>query len=401
MYIIKRKYIVKTLSLATGFILIIIGLILQISKTKIKAVKEKELQNYSIITNICASIENINSSFKKGDDLQDYKSQSESIYTNSKIIQTLLYLTDTTTENTIKWFEKLSEYSSTPMDNIENNEYYAEKINGAQTMLINICSDYNFDTCYNQIEDYFTEQKSQRYYNAALNQMEQEYSLLDNSIHAERKDITLFAKEVLGLTFSPAQFKGSNLFPKSISYSLNNSYANIFPSGKTLLSMSSFNSQNESSTTQNCDSQAIIFLNTYAPYANECNQIFKIVNQEIIYYIFCPVFEVNAHKIINYDESIKLGVSKCNSSLKAFDASVYLKNHPATKPNFLPEFKEETNSNENITVLSTNYVLHNNEYFFETKLITQNNVIYYSLSDSDNNIVYKNENEYLQYLGLK
>ncbi len=399
MYIIKRKNMVKMLSFIFGLLLIIVGFVLYNSYIKKEYEDKIKMQNLSIVTSLCASVEKINTSFIKANSLNNYQNEKSIIYANSNVVQSLLYLTNETTENTVMWFKNLSEYSKTSMDDIDKNNYYTEKIKGLNTLLINICSKFNSKTCYKQLEDYFTEEKNTEYYNQILKQMENSYSLLENRITAERKDVTGFAKEVLGLTFSPAQFKGSHLFPKSICYSLNNSYVNIFPSGKTLLSMSSFDTSNGNKSNTDNDTQAKHFLDNYAPYASKCEQIFKINNQSTIYYIYCPIFEKNNNSIINYDESVKIALNSKNNTLRAFDATKYLKNHPVLPPEFIPEFTE-VNIGENITVLSNNYILHKGNYYMQHIIKTEDKTTYYTVTDSNGKTNYYSEAHYLKFLNI-
>ncbi len=399
MYIIKRKNMVKMLSIIFGLLLIIVGFVLYNSHIKKQYENKSQMQNLTIITNICASVENISNSFEKAYSLNNYQNENSIIFSNSNVVQSLLYLSNEPTENTVKWFKNLCEYSKTPMDDIEKNNYYTEKIKGFKTLLINICSKFNSKTCYKQLEDYFTEQQNTEYYNQILKQMESNYSLLENRITAERKDVTGFAKEVLRLTFSPTQFKGSHLFPKAICYSLNNSYANIFPSGKTLLSMSSSDTLNGNKNNTNNDTQAKVFLDTYAPYASKCQQVFKITNQNTVYYIFCPVFEKNNINIINYDESIKIALNAKKNTLRAFDATKYLKNHPVLAPEYIPDFTD-ISFEDNIEILSNNYILHKGDYYIQYKIKTKDSVTYYTVTDSKNNTRYYSEANYLKYLNI-
>lgn len=399
MLIVKRKYLIKTIALIVGLFAVIIGLILQNNRKNIDSKNNTDNYNISIITNICACMENINVSFNKITVMQNYDEESKHIYANSKTIQNLLYLVENNTEKTRLWFSTLTEYSQNGIQDIEKNNYYLEKISEATNLLINTYTKNDPKITFSQMENFFSsEQKTEKYSNTSYNN--NQYFILEKNIIAERKEISDYAQKILDLPFSPAQFKGNYLFPKAISYAVSNSYVNIFPSGKILLNMSIANSSYKTEEHKNIDIKAENILTQYAPYAANCKLIFNIKNDNLVYYIFCPENTVNTTSVINYDETIKIALSANDYALKAFDATKYLKNHS-------PDFNPVVNKNENkitvpqnASVVSKHFVIHNKEVFTEYKIQCQNNTIYYILVDNYKNSKTMNEREYLSFLDI-
>ncbi len=404
MQIVKRKYIIKTIALIIVFFAVISGIFIQNSKQKLLQKKSVDSSALSIITNIFASFEIITQSFEKGFTIGSFVDESKEIYAQCKTARSLIFICDYNFENTAAWLTELTEYAKSDMTDCEKNQRYYSELTDISNIFISVCSNYKNEESIKQIEQHFLVKKDSKYYKNILNTLESQYSLLEKQIIADRKDISQFAKNILNFPLSPPLFKGNYTSPKSISYAVSNSYADIFPSGKILSRMAAEDTsvkRNDPITTS-ADS-AKEYLNLYAPYAENCIEVYSYKTDELIYYIFCPEKTLENAKIINYNEPIKLGLSLNDYTLKAFDATKYLKNHGSTQ---LPDYNISASSDrpeiiKNLTVISEKAVLRDEQYYLEYKLTTESGTVYYCITSSENQkgTIYL-EKEYLQFMGL-
>ncbi|MBE6671571.1 MAG: hypothetical protein E7593_05150 [Ruminococcaceae bacterium] len=398
MHNIKRKYVIKAISFFIAFFLLIFGIFLQKRSNDKTIVRQSDANTLTILTSITASINEIQNSFNKASVLNNYESESKIIYANSFNIKNLLSLSDKELQSVAIWFSDLSEYAKTPMTDIDKNNTYSQKIEEANKLFINICNNYRGQDSITKINNFFTEEKDSNYYNQKLSILDEQYTILEKQIKADRKEVNIFAKKVIGSPLSPNSFTGNYQFPKSVNYTLSSSYASIFASGKILARMASFNNAITESNIDPNKNNLEKYINEYAYYLSNYEQVYSYSNNDLTYYIICPIYIQNDIKIINYNEPIKIAVSKKDGSLKAFDSTKYLKNHTVFPniANVLSTKQTQPDLIKKTDIISQKHAFIKEMIYYEYKT-TINNNIFYCLIDQDNTITYFTEKEYLSY----
>ena len=332
MFIVRKKYLIKLITFVFLLVLIISGIFLS-ERNQEKAKKtENDKTTFMLINNIYASLQAINTSFNKSIKIGTFENEKNEIYTQAYSIKNLIYFASPNMQNTAKWFSELCEYSKTDMTDNEKNSYYSEKILEATTLLLNICSNHKNESRIDEIEKIFYTEEKKEYYRNKLKTTEEDYPLLNNQIKADRSEITDLAKNILNFPISPKQFYGNYKVPKAICYSHLASYAEIFPSGKFLNRMAVENTtQKDAISDLTIHDAAKHYLTIYAFYTENCKEVYTKKTNKLMYFVFCPETISGNTVIINYNEPIKLAINLNDNSLKAFDASEYLKKHRKSK----------------------------------------------------------------------
>lgn len=403
MYLVKRKYIVKIIAFSIVFICILVGVYILTSKNNTNSKNQNSVQTQSTLNNICVSLENIDKAFEIGTDFSFTNETSKEIYANSEIIKSLLFSLEGEYENAITFFSDFSAYAKTDMTDNDKNSAYSQKIDDAKTVFINICTGNNYENIQNiqnEINDFFKSEKPREVYRSEYEQTEKEYSILNKLIISDRKETAELAKNILKHPFYLSQSKGNYKYPKTIDYSINNSYVNIFPSGNILSIMAS---EKNSAIGQMYDmdfleQKALEYLNQYAIYASNCRVVFRVKNSSVAYFYFYPEIILNQKTILLYDNAIIIGVDTQNGQLKAYNADRYLKNIGKTEAVLdIPATIPPGNLN-NYTIEQTNYAVFKTNKYIEYKIIN-NDKTYYYLTDFDNNkIGIYTESEYISRL---
>ena len=122
-----------------------------------------------------------------------------------------------------------------------------------------------------------------------------------------------------------------------------------------------------------------------------------------MYCIFCPEKTVNDIVIINYNEPIKLAINLTDNSLKAFDASKYLKNHnkktPETKSGM--SASETPHEISNYQIISKKSAILGQESYVEYCFSPDGQNKYYLLYHNDNSKEIYTEKDYFRLLNNK
>ena len=385
MYKLKKKYLVKIISFFLGLALVIAGLILNERSLKQKYEKEIEKQQINVISNICALTGAIESSFTKSLSVGSFDSEKLNISINSYTVRNLLYLCNNSCEKTASFFLELSNYAKTDMQDTAKNAEYADILSKITKIFLSSLNSNNAQKAIVNAENLFSTDQDD--YENILQNIEKKYSTLENRVQADRQAISSYAKTILGMPFSVSLFKGNYIYPKAISYSAKNAYANIFVSGKTLLIMSEEDNKKESEINSVSAEKAKEELIKYAPYAADFTLIHEIEKEGLIYYLFCPTENNGEKTVINYDESIKIVLSKYTGETKAFDATKYLKNCPSVPDGIFPQ---NTDASQTVIII-------NNGYYFETKSQTQ--PVIYTITDTTTlNTRHFTQDEYFLFL---
>lgn len=401
MFIVRKKYLIKIIPFIFLLILIITGTFLTEIKQEEAAKAQNDKTTFALVNNIYASLQSINNCFEKSIKIGTFDNEKNEIYTQSYSIKNLIYFAEPNMQNTTKWFSSLCEYSKTDMNDKEKNTYYSEKINKSTSLLLKICSNYQSESSIEEIEKNFKQEEDSNYYREKLKSMEEDYPLLRNQINADRSDITTLAKELLNFPILPKQFFGNYKAPKAISYSHIASYAEIFPSGKFLNRMAAQNTTKETAATDlNILDAARHYITIYASYAEDCKLVASQLSNKLMYCIFCPENTVDNMVIVNYNEPIKLAINLTDNSLKAFDASKYLKNHNKKTP----ETKQEMSATEtpqeinNYQIISKKIAILGQECYTEYCFSPDGQNKYYLTYINDNSKEVYTEQEYYRML---
>ena len=366
---------IKIISVFIGLLLIITGLIFNVKA--INKQKQKDLTNKetALISNICASVGLIESSFNKGIAVGSFENEKMNICINSLTVRNMLFLCEDQCEKTALFFLELSDYAKTDMQDLQKNQEYASFLSLLNKNILTILNTNNTKKTVSEIENLFIIEKKD--YENILSNVEKHYSTLSNRVQANRQEVSNYAKSILGMPFSVSQFKGNYIYPKALSYSTKNAYANIFISGKTLLIMSEEDSHQISAAESDLELTAYNELTKHAPYASDFSLIHSIYKDGLVYFTFCPTSNTNGGKTINYDESIKIVLSIKSGTLKAFDATNYLKNYPSVPEGEIPKKTKDSKDPQTTVIL-------NNKYYIESKTTTD--PIIYTLTDTKTNI---------------
>ena len=394
MFIIKKSYVIKTISLFLGATLVIMGLLLNTNEIKADNQKNKQHKNLSVLANIYSCTEMIDVSFKKGNEFNLLDQESKNIYANALTVCNMLNLYDNKSEDLYSWFSLLCDYAKTNMDDIEKNTEYYQYIEQLKDITLNAYREKDLELFFEKSQEIIkvSEKTSPQDDKSIFSELEKQYSLLNNRIVADRKDITDYAKKIIGSSFSASQFKGCYIYPKAISYASNNAYANIYPSGKILYLMAeqeSLNTNNNSN--DDIQSKAYEFLDEYAPYADEFSLCKTFVGDNMVYCIFCPTVNKNNIKAFCYDESVTVVLGANSGNLKGFNAADYIKNHPSIHPE-ITEISEKEINKQNI--ISTDYVIVDETLYIENTIKNLSGELYYRLYNNKTE-EYFTESEYM------
>ena len=396
MYNIKKKRVIKTFSIFIGMALVIVGLFV-CNQNKIHTAKALDLQRTNqIINNICSSLESINNSFLKAEEFDIYPQESKNICVNAYHIKLLLNFENFGQNESIKWFSDLFDYSKTDMNNLEKNKYYKNRCDEAMKIIIDICQTKSKSL--NTFEEFFKKETNTSPDNMLFN-LEKQYSFLQNKIYSPNKDVALYAKEILGSTFSLNRFKGNFCNPKTYSYSTQNSYINITPYGKYITIMSEDDRTQESESEYDYLSIANTFIDEYANYGVEFKNSYSITLDNLVYFFFCPTYNIQEQTVYNYDEAITIALSKNNGTLKAFNASLFLKNYPTTPTNPLPKQKDITKP-DSTEIIQEQFIINSGQLFREILFDSETQNNFYCLYN-DETIDYYTEYEYFLYVFTK
>ena len=404
MFIVKKKYFIKIITFLSAFAVVLICIFIQNNRYKKDYIYTQNDNIISLLNNITASIENINNSFEKGTNLNNFTTESKLIYANTHNIKNMLFLTNEDFPNTVSWFNELNEYAKSDMLDSEKNIEYHNKIKEAHQIFINTCQEYRKTQSTRKIEEYFTPIRDADYYNNILSNIENSFLILDTQIKSDIKDIGKVAKDILNSPITPKQFKGNFQLPAPLTYFTTNSYANIFREGNLLCRLSI-----EDTSPPECNlyttyaSQSQKYLQKYADYAPNLTEVYSYTNNSLIYYVFCPFYIDNNLTVINYDEPIRMALSLKNGSIKAFDSSQYLKKHSVKQKNKTVLNISNIKSPEvinNIQNSSNSYIIKNNDLFIEYKLSSNNKPYYCLYSINSDSWDFYNETDYFRYMGI-
>ena len=387
MYFVKKKYMIKAIALFITFIGIITGIFVSDLHTTKKQNSKKESNEKSETINLLSDFQGLCDTFEKGKDLTGLSSLDKEIYARCMLIKSNLYKMQFPFENTVRWLNELSDYTVTDMNNQEKNQEYLSKLKSATSILVNICGNYEKDGLY-KLEELFAPLMDKEDYKEKLNALEKEYPLLNNQIKASVKEITEYAMSVLNHPILPRRFKGNYTFPGALSYTTQNSYADIHPSGNTLNRMATEPATNTPAYSYTVlDKKAEEYLKQYAPYAQNCKRVYKEKIENTVYYIFCPEYSDNNNTLINYDEQIKIALNIFDGRMKAFDSTKYLKNH-GKNPIKNDATKKQAPDFGNNTLISENNVIINSLQYTEYIILSSSGQKYYVLSNhSEDDIV--------------
>ena len=403
MFIIKKGNLIKILSFVFMFSIIVAGIFLnEKSQNRLKE-QESDKQHFLLINNIYASLQSINSSFNKSLQLGTFENEKNEIYTQAYSIRNLIYFVAPNMPNTSKWFSDLCEYTETDMSDNEKNSYYKEKLAESTALLLNLCINSTKNESINKIENVFLTFKNKDYYRKQLEAIEENYPILNNQITADKTEITNLAKNILNFPISPKQFNGNYKIPKAISFSHISSYAEIFPSGKFINRMAVENTTNETSVNDlMIHDAAKHYLTIYAYYAENCKEIFSTTSNKLIYFVFCPETNSNNTITVNYNETIKLAINIADNSLKAFDASAYLKNHKNnTETKTLSALTYPPPQEiDNMEIISKKTAIYGQKQYEEYCFSPDGQCKYYMLHHIDNTKEIYTEEEYLRMLNI-
>ncbi|MBE6718926.1 MAG: hypothetical protein E7574_06695 [Ruminococcaceae bacterium] len=399
----KKKYIIKLITFFVAFFLFCVGLFIKTIHANNQTEMISKNITMTVLTSVTAGIDNLCNSFDKALLLNNFSEESKTIYANSFNIKNTLYLSDHNFINCAIWFSNLSDYAKTDMTDDQKNSDYYHKLCEARKLFISICENYSGSQSLKKIDNFFNEKKDKDYYKQKLLNSENEYAVLKKQITADHKEIDIYAKKIIDYPLAPKQFKGSYQFPKSINYSISDSYLCIFPSGKTLGRMASAINKSTFKESHNSQNDFLSkYISEYAYYITNYDNVYSYENDSLVYYIICPIFSADDSAITNYNEPIKLAISKHDYALKAFDATKYLKNHlnlftpktvKSTKKNIPLEIK-----NKNIISKKTVYI--NDTVFQEFKFISNDSVYFYLLNNENGNTLLFTQKEYLSYTNL-
>ncbi len=402
MLIIKKKTVIRYISVLLGAVLLIVGLLFKNFSIENNKKKDNARRLTSFFTLVCASLDNICEAFDDGVFTSDKTNAAQNIYSSCLSAKTSLYYIDADMPNTIAWFESLAEYTQTDMSDSEKNKIYSQKGSAARDIFVSLCSNVYDTEKIKSIEKLFDE-KDSSYYNTKLESINNSYRLLDNFLELKRTEINDHARRSLNLPISPPKSEGNFSNPRLFSYACRNSYAQIFSAGGFIKRMSiEETSTVEYSPEKSFDELALNYLKQYAPYASKCEKVYGYKNNELVYYVFCPVVTQYDTTFIDTTESIKLAISLSDGKLMAFDASSYMETHSKKE---YPIYKTsqsmsiQTNESE-LKHISEGLLYTGSGYKSFNKYANKNDIVLYMLQDESGNKEYYTERNFF-LLNLK
>lgn len=397
----RNIYIIKTVSLFAALLTVITGYFLKTKSQDTYYKSQTEDKYVSEITNLYSSVESLRKLFERAEELNSFKENSKIIYGQSQEIKVRLHGIAPIPVNTSGWFSSLSDYALTDMADSRKNKEYSEKLNSITALLLEECTSQKADGVLTGLEA-FLEEKDQVYYRTKLNDLEEQYQILENQTLTEMQYMSEYVKSILNSPTVPKCFKGGYTYPKSIAYVSSNSYADIFPKGMFLGRMAKESGGiHTKKLPDSTEAAAFELLRIYAGYAGKCKIVYSSKRDNIVYYVFCPIINDETTNIINYNETIKMALNCTDNSMTAFDATDYLKNHTSNKQlgialnNTAPP--PVTTS---MSVEEENTVLIKNTLYKEYKLKSENDNIYYFLTASPDKGVLNEESVHFRDLGI-
>ena len=398
----KTREIVRSISFAALIIVGTAGIFLTDIQQKKYNEKLLEKASISALTSVCASINEAETLFDKGEVFDTLSTDSKSIYAHLLSAKTVLALCDYNTENTQRWLTTAIEYTKTNMTDDSKNKKLRNELNELSKTLIEICGNYQGNKSFDRLEEVFKIPRNDEQVKRTLDRLQREYSILENNIVSPQKDLNQYAKEILNSPFPPSFFKGNYTLPRALCYSGKNAYVNIFYAGKYLDSMASEDtSPAEEKNDNSFDSEAKKAMEILAPYAAELEPVYKTIKNGLVYYVYCPVKKHKESYVSNYTEPLRLALSQKDCDVKAFDASAYLKHHENGKelPDIpdLPQISLDLSSYE---VLSEKIVFTEHTVHKEYKLNYNDNVVYCVALFSDGRHEIYTEYDYFSHFGL-
>ncbi len=328
---------------------------------------------------------------------EDFKPYKNDIYAYTLVAKNSINLSGFQMPNLSAFISELSDYSLSDMVSNDKNIDFLEKLSSGQSILLEECTNFKNEESIVKIEKIFEKETSKEFYSELLKKTESEYSIIENFIIRDRREIAQYAKTLLNFPLTPEQFKNKYTEPKSLSYSITNSYADIFASGSLLRRMAVEDTSRISYETDlPLDVIAHDYIKTHAPYFKSFTEVLSAKNGSLIYFIFCPVFKINNTNIINYNESIKLAISLSDGRLKAFDASDYLKNH--SKNNSFTDFllPQIINNNSTINEYNEKYVYFGDKFYLQVSFSSNENNYYYLINQDNTSSKIYDEKEYFR-----
>ncbi len=402
MLIIKKKTVIRFMSLLFGAVLLIVGLFFNVLSVEKNKRNDNTRRLTSLYTLVCSSLDNICESFDERVFLNDKPNVSKKIYSSCLAAKTSLYHCNVDMPNTVAWFDSLADYSQTEMSDSEKNTNYSKTASEAKDVFVLLCTDVNDAEKIGSIEKLFDE-KDSSFYNTKLENINNSYRLLDNFLELKRTEINDRARKTLNLPIPPPKTEGNYSDPRLFSYACQNSYAQIFLSGGFIKRMSvEETSTVEYSPEKSFDELALTYLKQYAPYAAKCEKVYCYKNNELIYYVLCPVVTQNETTFTDTTESIKLAISLLDGKLMAFDASTYMETHSEKE---YPEYraiqdKSNKRNEAELKHISDGILFTASGFKSYNKYTKKNDDILYILQDESGIKEYYNERDFF-LLNLK
>lgn len=387
MYVVKRKYIIKFFALIIILFTLITGIFLQNKLTEEKVLTRELNLSKAFFFNLLASSQKLEVQFEILDLQNPNSGISKDIYAQVLLMKNHIYSSGYSFSYALNWLSDMEEYAKTDMTDTQKNSLILQQLKDINKSLLSQHGVFKFPESLDIANNAFSFTSS---FSKEAPIQEDQYSILQNQITAERKDISEFAKDILNSPLTPARFKGGHLSKDALSFFGVNSYATVFPSGKILEKMATTAAKHRISSFDSALEAADFYFKTYAHFAPQCKLAFSIEQSDSLYAVFCPVITISEGNIFNYDEPIKLGVSQNDFSLIAFDASGYLKKHTAKQTELtIPHFPAVQGDKKR-------YVIIKGEVFME-RIIEKNGQNYFSLTSNDGNLEFFTQNEYMNY----
>lgn len=401
MLIIRKKNIIRLVSFLLGALLVIVGLYFRGYQIEKKQKNDRIKLLSSCYSSVCSYLDNICTAFDNEMIFNEKTKASREIYSNCNSANNSLYYCDVDMPNTVSWFSNLAEYSETDMSDSALNDYYAKTAEEARNIFITLCNNVENTSPKETIEK-LLDSKDEDFYKKQLEAMNNSYPILDNFSEMDRSDLNDHAKKILNFPLSPQKTKGNYSNPPLFLFSCKNSYAQIFSAGGFLKRMSiEETSTVKHSLEKTFDELALDYLNKYAPYAKKCEFICCYKNNELIYYVFCPVIKQNEIDFLDCTQSIKLAISISDGKLMAFDASHFMETCSNTE---YPKCLVLKNTNistlsEKTQLISYGIIYTKKGFYYYSKHQTNNNS-FYLIYDSDGNSRFYSERKFLLMSGI-
>ena len=391
MHIVKRKYIIKFFSLIFILFAVTVGIFIQNHNREKEEEHQEYLQSKLFFNNLFAFSQSLEQSFEKLSLTDDKTALSKEIYAKTRLMKNSIFNSGYPLSNALDRLSALEEYASGDMSDDSKNALWLDFLKSVNNAMLNHCSVYIFPDSLNETDKLFS--VTEKPASDSVLKANGDYSILQNSLTAERKEVYDFARDILNYPLTPAVFKGYLLQNDALSFMGLNSYASIFPQGNTLSRMATTVNNTQSKVFSQADQAAEHYFSVYASYAQDCEAVFVTETTDTVYYIYCPVIELRGVRVYNYNEPIKLAVGKEDFSLKAFDGTAYLKNHQKT--NF--DISIPTVS---LTCDCERFILLGDRVLKEGVITPVDGSKFYVLTSDEGSQQIFNQDEYLRYIDL-